>query len=149
MVSWRLSMLRPRSAIARERQRGGWPKYRGLYCGRLRREEKLQEGSDARGPGRFIMLCAFDALIVKVRAQAPAFLQKNIAELLDVLNDARAFFGADVEPNAGTGFDGRNGGGETINEALIPPHRRREGREASKNIGKLQTDIEREQAPKR
>ena len=96
----------------------------------------MQKGSDARGPGRFIMLGAFDELVVKVDAQTPAFLQENVAELLDVLNDARAFFGADVQPDARARLDGR-GGGEAMNDALIPPNGRRKSREASKNVRKL------------
>jgi hypothetical protein len=40
-------------------------------------------------------------------------------------------------------------GGETVNDALIPPNGRREGGEAPENIGKFQTKIEREQAAER
>jgi hypothetical protein len=43
------------------------------------------------------MLGTIDAGIVKIVSEAPAFLQQNIAKLLDVLKDARAFFGADIE----------------------------------------------------
>src|SRR5216683_7909829 len=149
MVSGRWFMLRSCGRDLRERERlRAAPKYRGLYCGLVRGKQKLQERSDARCPGRFVVLGAFDALVVKVCAQAPAFLQENVAELLDLMNDAWAFSCADVEPNAGTELHGR-GGGETMNDALIPPNRRRERCEASKNMGKLQAHIEREQAPER
>ena len=56
------------------------------------------------------MFAALDALVVEVVAERPAFLDEDVAELLDVGDDARAFFCADVEPDCGMRVDARGGG---------------------------------------
>jgi hypothetical protein len=56
----------------------------------------LQKGTDALGPSGFVVLAAFDALVVQVAAELPTFLQKHVAKSFDVLDDARAFACADV-----------------------------------------------------
>src|SRR6266403_4128234 len=101
-----------------------YAKYRGLYCGLRRWIQKLQERADALGPRGFIVLCAFDTLVGEIFAELPTFLKENVAKLFNVGNDARAFFGADVEPDSRAGFD-RSRGSEAMDHALIPPDRRR------------------------
>src|SRR5258706_12256328 len=123
-------------------------KYRGLYCGLGGRIQELQEGAYALGPGGFVVLGAFYALVVEVFAGLPAFLQEDVAILFDVLNDAGAFLLADVEPDARTRLDVR-GGSETVNEALVPPYGRREGGDAAEDLRMLGAQIEREQAAER
>src|SRR6267378_5550049 len=95
-------------------------KYRGLYCGLRRGVQELQERADALGPGGFVVLCAFDTLVVEVFAELPTFLQEDVAKLFNVGHDARAFLGADVEPDSRAGLD-RSGDGEAMDDALVPP----------------------------
>src|SRR6267154_3442717 len=120
-------------------------KYRGLYCGLGGGIQESQEGADAPGPGGFVVLGAFDALVGKVFAELPAFLQKDVAILLDLLNDARAFLRADVEPDARARLDIR-GSGHTVEDALIPPHRRRESGDAAEDSRTHDDAIERRHA---
>ncbi len=56
----------------------------------------MQKRTDPLGPSRFVVLAAFHALVVQVAAELPAFLQEHIAELFDILHDARAFPRANV-----------------------------------------------------
>src|SRR5690349_5167001 len=116
MVSGRLSVM---LAVPRVR------KYRGLYCGLGSGVQELQERTDALGPGAFVVLGAFDALIAEIFAELPALLLQNVAELLDFLNDAGAFARSDVEPDAWALRDGSSCG-ESMDDTLIPPHRGRE-----------------------
>ena len=59
--------------------------------------QEFEYAADALGPGPLVVFAAFDALVVEVVAQRPAFLDENVAELLDVGDDARALLRADVE----------------------------------------------------
>src|SRR3984893_684946 len=116
MVSGRFSVM-PSNPLAR--------KYRGLYCGLGRGIQELQKWADAAGPGGFVVPGAFDALVMEVPAELPAFLQKDVAKFLDIMNDARAFLCPDVEPNARA----RLGGGgrcPTKHCALTPPNAARD-----------------------
>src|SRR5277367_2398491 len=71
-----------------------------------RREKELQKGADAGGPGGFVVLGAFDAGVVEVAVVLPAFVEQDVAEFFDVVDDARTFAGADVQPDARAGLDG-------------------------------------------
>ena len=84
----------------------------------------MQKWADALGPGSFVMLGAFDALVIEVFAELPAFLQEDVAKLLDLLNNPRALVRSDVEPYAWPWLDG-SGCREAMNNTLIPPYRRR------------------------
>jgi len=94
------------------------------------------------------VLGAFDALVVQIAVEPPTFFEKDVTELLDVLNDARAFARADVEPNARARFDGCSPG-EAMNDALVPPYGRREGRNFSKNARVLEAEVKRNEAAQR
>src|SRR5260221_4793867 len=107
--------------------------YRGLYCGLRCGIQELQERADALGPGSFVVLGAFYALVIEVFAGLPAFLQEDVAILLDVLNDAGAFLRADVEPDARTRLDVRGSSG-TVKDALIPPYGRRESGDTTEDL---------------
>ena len=124
------------------------PKYGGLYCGLTGGIQELQEWADAPGPGGFVVLGTFDALVGEIFAELPAFLQKDVAILLDVLNDARAFLRANVKPDSRARLDIR-GSGHTVKDALIPPDGRRESGDAAEHSRMLKAEIEREQAAKR
>ena len=100
----------------------------------------MQKWVNALGPGGFIVLGAFDALVLKVLAEPPAFLQKDVAKLFHFMNDARAFLCADVEPDARAGLD-RNILRETMNEELIPPYRRRKSRHSAEDLWMLEGKI--------
>jgi len=47
---------------------------------RLRRKQKPERGTDARAPGGFGVLGAFDFHVLKIVAKSPAFLGKPIAQ---------------------------------------------------------------------
>src|SRR5580704_2640434 len=93
--------------------------------------QEFEYAADALGPGPLVVFAAFDALVMEVVAERPAFLDEDVAKLLDVGDDARAFLGADVEPDRGMRIDAR-GRGEAIDDALVPPNRRRERGDFSK-----------------
>jgi hypothetical protein len=97
-----------------------YAKYRGLYCGLRRGIQELQKWADALGPGGFVVLGAFDALVRKVFAELPTLLNEDVAKLFNLWNDAGAFIGANVEPNAWARLDW-SGGGEAMDYTLIPP----------------------------
>jgi hypothetical protein len=105
----------------------------------------LQEWTNALGPGGFVVLSAFDALVVKVLAHLPPILQEEVAKLFDIVNDARAFLCTDVEPNARAGLDGRTRC-EAMNYALIPPNGRRERCETAKDMWMFESEIQRDQS---
>ena len=84
------------------------------------------------------MLGALDALVVQVFPELPAFFEKHVTELLNVLHDARAFACADIQPDARTGLDGC-GPGKTVDDLLVPPDRRRERGDFSKNPRMLES----------
>src|SRR5579885_3577911 len=121
---------------------------RALYCARLRGEEESEEGANATCPSGFIVLAAFDALVVQVFFEAPALLQQHITELLHVLDNTRAFLCADIEPDAGTRL-GAGGRREFVHDALIPPNRRRKSGNAAEDIGALETKVERDETTER
>src|SRR5580692_2086419 len=73
----------------------------GLYFGLTDRIQELQERRDSLRPGGFVVLGAFHALVMQVAAELPSFLQEYVAKLFDVLDDARAFACANVEPDHG------------------------------------------------
>src|SRR5580698_9183694 len=85
---------------------------------------------------------------MEVVAERPAFLDEDVAKLLDVGDDARAFLGADVEPDRGMRVDAR-GGGETIDDALIPPDRRRERGDFAEGLRELEAEVKRDEAAER
>src|SRR5580704_10407227 len=87
-----------------------------------RGEKELEEGADAAGPGGLVVFGAFDAFVVESAAGLPAFVDENVAETFDVVDDTRAFAGADVEPNSGKRLN-RCGCGEAQDDALVPPDR--------------------------
>ena len=98
-----------------------YAKYRGLYCGLRRGVQELQKWADALGPGALVVLRAFNTLIIEISTELPAFLQKDVAKLLDLLNDTRPFVRSDVEPDARARLN-RSGYREAMNHPLIPPH---------------------------
>ncbi len=77
----------------------------GLYFGLPSGIQESKEWTDALGPSRFVVLAAFHTLVVQVLAELPAFLQEHVAKLLNVLDDARAFPCADVQPDTGVRMD--------------------------------------------
>src|SRR5712692_2695070 len=82
---------------------------RGLYSGLARGIQELQKRRDALCPGHFIVLRAFDALVVQVVLQPPAFFEEHVTEALNFLRDARAFARADIQPDARAGFHQTDG----------------------------------------
>src|SRR5580692_1857868 len=85
-----------------------------------RGEEELEEGADAAGPGGLVVFGAFDAFEVESVAGLPAFVDEDVAETFYVVDDTRAFAGADVEPNSRKRLN-RGGCGEAKDDAFIPP----------------------------
>src|SRR5260370_31900764 len=73
---------------------------RGLYSGLARGIQELQKRADAPRPGRFVVLRAFNDLVMQIVAELPAFFEQHVAKLLDLRNNARTFARADVEPDA-------------------------------------------------
>src|SRR5580700_9448575 len=114
----------------------------GLYFGLPGRIQKLKEWTDPLGPSGFVVFGAFDALVVQVAAELPAFLQKHVAKLLHVLHDPRAFARADVEPDHGKWIY-VGGLCETMHYALVPPDGRGERGNPSKYLRKLETQVQR------
>src|SRR5712692_10274497 len=121
---------------------------RGLYSGLAGGIQKLQKRRDALRPGHFIVLRAFDALVVQVALQLPAFFKEHVTEPLNFLHDARAFARADIQPDARAGRHDR-GLSKTMDNELIPPHGRREGGDSSKNARMLEPQIEGNEAAQR
>ena len=111
---------------------------RGLYFALASRKQKLQKRAHAPGPGCFVVFAAFDALVVQIVAEMPAFLQEHIAKLFDIVDDARAFPRADVEPDARARVD-VSSFRETMHHLLVPPNGRGERGNPSKDVRKLQT----------
>src|ERR1700675_3386543 len=109
----------------------------GLYFGLAGRIQELQKGTDAPSPGGFVVLAAFDALVVQVLAELPAFLQEHVAKLFNVLHDARAFACADVQPDTRARMDVRSCC-EAMHDLLVPPNGRRERGKFSENVRKPQ-----------
>src|SRR5882762_5343410 len=110
--------------------------------------KKLEERADALRPSRFVVLGAFDALVMQIAPELPAFLEEHVAEFLDVVDDARAFARADIEPDARAGLHGRRAG-KAVNDVLIPPDGWREGGDFPKNARMLQAEIKRNEAAER
>src|SRR3981189_814946 len=125
-----------------------YAKYRGLYCGLRRWIQKLQERADALGPSGFVMLSAVDTLVGEIFAKLPTFLKEDVAKLFNIGDDARTFFGADVEPDSRTGLD-RSGGGEAMDPPLLPPNRWRERYEPTEDLRMFQSKIEGQQSAQR
>src|SRR5258708_9430210 len=121
---------------------------RGLYSGLARGIQELQKRSDALRPSRFVVLRAFDALVVQVAPKAPAFFEEHVTELLDVLHDARAFARTNVQPDARAGLHDL-GLSETQDDELVPPDGQRQRGDFSKNTRMLQPQIEGDQAAQR
>src|SRR5215813_582059 len=73
--------------------------------------EEFQDASNSLRPRQLVVLAAFHTFVMQVFAQAPALLQQDVAELLDVGHDPRSFFRTDVEPDrwAGRGRSWLNG----------------------------------------
>ena len=85
----------------------------------------MQKGSDTLRPRGFVVFRAFDALVVQVPPELPAFGEEHVTEFLHVAHDARAFARADVEPNPRARLN--DGGlGKAMNYAVVPPDGRRE-----------------------
>ena len=64
-------------------------------------KEKFEERADAFGPGGFVVFGAFDALVMEIPADSPAFVEERVAEAFHVVHDTRALAGADIQPDAG------------------------------------------------
>src|SRR5216683_4306116 len=124
-------MVRGRSG-GMQRSLGSKRVERGLYSGLARGIQELQKGAGALGPGGFVVFGAFDALVVQVALELPAFFEEHVAKFFDFLHDARAFARADVQPDAGARLDG-GCPSEAMNDVLVPPDRRRERGDFSKN----------------
>src|SRR5712692_2208159 len=121
---------------------------RGLYSGLARGIQELQKRRDALCPGHFIVLRAFDALVVQVVLQPPAFFEEHVTEALNFLRDARAFARADIQPDARAGLHDR-GPSKTVDNELVPPDGRRESGDSSKNARMLEPQIEGNEAAQR
>src|SRR5580700_413649 len=131
--------MTPECCGADRKNRSEQPRDRcGLYFGLAGRIQELQKGTDTLGPSGFVVLAAFDALVMQVAAELPAFLQKHVAKLFDVLDYARAFACADVQPDARARIH-VSSSCETMHDLLVPPDGRRERGEFSKNVRKLET----------
>jgi hypothetical protein len=118
----------------------GVPGRGGLWIGRDGWVEELEDAADALRPGGFVVFAAFYAFVVEVLALAPAFFEEDIAELFYVLDDTRALFRADIEPDRGPGLD-RRGGGKTVNHALVPPDGRGESGDLAEQLRIFQAEI--------
>jgi len=80
----------------------------------------LQKRANALRPSRFIVLGAFNALVVQVALELPAFFEEDSAEALDFEDDARAFSRTNIEPDARAEFNGGRAG-ESMNDVQVPP----------------------------
>src|ERR1700730_13965034 len=124
-------------------------KYRARIIQRLpRRIQKLEKGTDALRPGGFIMLRAFDALVVQVLSELPAFFEKHVTKFLYVLHDALALACADVQPDAWSRLNCSRLS-ETVNDKLVPPYGGRQGGYLSKHARMFEPEIERDQSAQR
>ena len=83
----------------------------------------MQERANTLGPGGFIVFGAFDAFVMQILVEPPAFADENVAETFDVVHNARAFARANVEPDARKGFHSCRGS-KPQDHALVPPDRR-------------------------
>src|SRR5216684_1064179 len=121
---------------------------RGLYSGLAHRIQELQKGSDTLRPRGFVVFRAFDALVVQVPLELPAFGEKHVTEFLHLAHDARAFARADVEPNPRARLN--DGGlGKAMNYAVVPPYGRRECGNFPENARILESNIEGDQTTQR
>src|ERR1700687_2343008 len=120
----------------------------GLYSGLARGIQELQKRSDAPRPSRFVVLRAIDTLVVQVAAWLPAFFEEHVAELLDIVHDARAFACTDVQPDARAGLDSCCPG-KTVDDELIPPDGRGERGDFPKHARMLEPQIEGTRPPRR
>ena len=105
----------------------------------------MQKRADTLRPGGFVVLSAFDALVVQIAAEAPAFFEKQVAKALDVLNDARPFASADVEPDARARFDMERAR-KAMDDELVPPNGRGKRGDFSKDGVMLESQVKRDQA---
>src|SRR6266446_3601869 len=121
---------------------------RGLYSGLARGVQKLQKRPDALGPGRLVVLGAFDSFVVQVAIKFPAFFEEHVTEFLDFVHDARAFARADVQPDARAAFHNRSVC-KTVDHVLVPPDGGREGGNFPKNARMLEPHIEGNEASQR
>src|SRR5579864_1553095 len=94
---------------------------RGLYSAGASGIQKSQKRADAFGPESFAVLSAFDALVVQIVLEPPAFFEKQVTKSFDILHDARSFARADVQPNARLRFDTHRLH-ETVDDELVPPN---------------------------
>src|SRR5229473_1056280 len=115
---------------------------RGLYSGLVRGIQELQKWADALSPGGFVVLRAFDALVVQVLFELPAFFEQHIAEFFHLRHDAGTFARADIQPDARAGLDDRRPR-EAVNHLLVPPNRWREGGDFPENARMLEAQVER------
>src|SRR5580700_2271067 len=115
--------MTPECCGADRKNRSEQPRDRcGLYFGPAGRIQELQKGTDTLGPSGFVVLAAFDALVVQVAAELPTFLQKQVAKLFDVLDDARALACADVQPDRRTRIHDSSRC-EAMHDLVVPPDR--------------------------
>src|SRR2546428_3717997 len=105
------------------------------------REREIAEMVRRAGPRRLRCAPRLNTLVVQITAEAPAFFEKRVTKVFDVPHDTRPFARADVQPDARAGFDAE-GARKAMNELLIPPNRRRECGDFSKNGGMLEPNIE-------
>ena len=114
-----------------------------------RREQRAQHVAGPPGPVRFRVLAAGDLAVVQVAAEAPAVAQQDVLQHARVMEHARPFVRAGVEPDRR-----RRGGPSSAARALedapaIPPQRRRQRRDAPEDVGPRQADLERGEAAER
>src|SRR5207253_2598330 len=114
----------------------------------VRGKQKLQKRADALRPGGFVVLGAFDALVVQAVTELPAFFEEHVAEFLDFLHDARAFARSDVQPDVRAGLYDCHFR-ETVDDVLVPPNGRRERGDFSKDGRMLETYVERNETAQR
>lgn len=108
----------------------------------------MQEGADTLGPGSFVVLGAFDALVVQIGFEPPALADEDVAEAFDVFDGAATFAGAGVEPDARMGRGARSGG-KAKDDALVPPDGGGECGDAAEDLWEFQAEVERDEAAER
>src|SRR5258707_5141005 len=121
---------------------------RGLYSARGSGIQKSQEGPHALRPRSLVVLRALNALVVQILFESPAFCEKRIAKSLDILDDARSFSRADVQPDPRARLDAHRLD-ETLEDEMVPPNGRRERGNLSENRAMFQPEIQRNQSTKR
>src|SRR5260370_1995125 len=121
---------------------------RGLSSGLARGIKKLEERADALRPGSFVVLRAFDDLVMQILSELPAFCEKHVAEFFDLRHDARTFARADIQPDARARLD-HCSARKAVNYLVVPPHRWGERRNLPEDARMLESKIKRNEATER